>query len=720
MTSYNDNDDLLKESERMMMNKKWRSSGILFFVLLFCCMVHTVSAEEKKEASVQTYVQGLSSISLSGYQSMSSQYFELESYWDVVEAVLHLQYDSSPLVNEELSSMTLYVNGTPFHSFRPEAEKNQELFVTIPKDLLIEGVNSITLEGTRTTSTDEQLYNVCAVEDVRDNWMTIKDASSITIRYASKPIQDQISDIYQRFTGIDTSKNSSYAIVVSDDQSAAELEAAIYSIAGLSKAKSNDDKRIPLLIEGDQDITSKRVVLYISKTNQLPATLKDQLGDTDLTDQALIKLVRTGGEQAILLVTSDSDELLVKAGRYVANQELMEQTTSAEKTIDANTDVLTPPVSVSQFIKLTETGDKLTGPMHHEKSYFISLPANQSIADASKIRLDLRYAQNLNFNRSLVTVLINDKPIGSKKLSEVMANQDVLELSIPKNLDVNGNFTVKVAFDLEIESLPCTVSQDQMPWAYIDSTSTMQLNTVDRSDLLFNYYPSNFMRGGGFNSIAVVMPEQLTAADYRTLSNIFHLLGRYVQTNHGAVNLYRDSVDDATLENKHIIAIGSYKNNALIRQHNEQMYFQYDASGAGFISNEKKSIESEYGKRIGSLQLLPSPYSEGYGMMVVTGAEPQYYELASQSIASEGLLWKLYGDSIIIDKDGNLSAYRFKEELQQSSGIMNVIERDDVQSFLLSAVLTMTVALIALILLTRKHWRKRRKIDETNSKQLNI
>lgn len=698
-----------------MMITKLRWTRLLFFVLLFCCAVQAASAEEAE----QKIVHSLSTQSMSGYQSMNDQYFELESYWEITKVLLQLQYDASPLVDEQLSSMTLYVNGTPFHSFRPAAENNQELTVAIPSKLLVEGVNTLSLQGNRTTSTDEQLYNVCTVNDERDNWMTVKDSSTISIHYVSKPSQQHISDGYERFIGIDTSKASSHAVVVSDEQSAAELEAALYSIAGLSKAKSSGDKQIPLLIEGDQEIASKQVVLYISKLAHLPASIKAQLGDTELADRAIIKHVQLGG-QTMLLVASDSDELLVKAGRYAANQELMEQTTLAEKYIDEDTDVLTPPVQVSQFIKLTETGDKLTGPMHQEKEYYIALPANQSIAEASKIRLDLRYAQNLNFDRSLVTVLINNKPIGSKKLSEVMANQDMLELPIPKNLDVNGNFTVKAAFDLEIDHTPCTVTQDQMPWAYIDSTSMLQLNTVDRSDLLFNYYPANFMRGGGFNAIAIVMPEQLTEADYRSVANIFHLLGRYAQTNHGEIHVYQDSVDETALDNKHIIAIGSYQNNALIRKNNEQLYFKFDERGAGFISNEKKSIETEYGKRIGSLQLLPSPYSEGYGMMLVTGAEPQYYELASQAIASESTLWKLYGDSIVVDKDGHLSAYRFKEELQQSGGMLPIFERDDVQSFVLSAMLTIIVAIVALLLLTRKHWRRRRKNDETNSKQLSI
>lgn len=700
--------------------------GLLFtFCILFSMnqKVHAVELERTEpntaNASTQVYEYKLNSASISGYQSTNYQYFTVEDYWDVQDVQLKLHYDSSTLINEQASSMTLFLNGTPFYSFRPAVDQNQEVLITIPSELVISGVNTLMLEGNRKTDSNEDVYNVCTVEDYSDNWLTIKDTSVIKLGYDRQPMQANISQFIKLFNGIDTLSSEMNSIIVNENPSATELETALYSLSGLSRSKADVDQQIPLLMKSDSEAANKEFLLLVSKYDTLPTDVAQKVGTLALEDKAILKLIQIGKQQ-ILVVTSNSDELLTKAGRYVANPELMAQTNASEKWIDMNTEIMTPAVATSQYIKLTEAGDKLTGPMHNEKSYFVSLPANQTIAEASKIRVDLRYSQNLNFNRSLVTVLINDQPIGSKKLSEVMANQDILELTIPQNLNVNGNFTVTVAFDLEIEGLLCVNNQEQTPWAYIDNTSIMQLNTTDLHDLLFNYYPASFLRDGALNAIAVVLPEQLSSSDYLSLSNVFNLLGQYAQTNHGEVKVYFNSVDAALLENKQIIAIGSYKNNHFIREHNDKLYFKYDQNGEGFISNEKMSIESEYGKRVGALQLIQSPVSEGFGLMVITGSDPQYYVQAAQLIAAESGLWKLYGDSVITDTNGNLSIYRFKEDLPKPSTVSNILERKDVQNFVISAMLTMTVAIVALLLLTRKYWRKRRKNDETISKQLSI
>lgn len=698
------------------MNKKW----LLFGTILLCFILSSTTQQASaEEISSETYTQNLSKASLSGFQATHYQYFEIEDYWKVDQAELYLEYNFSSLLNVEKSSITLSANGTPFYSFRPAEEHREGITIAIPTHLLTSGMNALTIEGKQLNSTDEQLYNVCDVTENNNNWFTISDHSSVSVSYETDPMKPSIAQFFSRFVGLDTVKLTAHGVVVSQASSSAELESAIYSLAGLAKAKSDADHPIPLLVEGDEKIAQKQYAIYVGHYDELPERIKSSLGIIDVEQRALLKLVELD-QQHVLVVTSKNEEMLIQAGRYVANQDLMMQTIAREKWIDAATNVMTPAIDVSRIIKLTETGDQLVGPAHREKSYFITLPANQSIAEASKIRLDMRYSQNLNFNRSLVTVLINNKPIGSKKLSEITANQDVLELPIPKNLDVNGNFTVTVAFDLEIESMPCTANQEQMPWAYVDSSSILQLNTVDRHDLLFNYYPSNFMRNGGFNSVAVVLPEQLATEDYAALSNIFHLLGRYAQTNHGELQVYPDNAEASLLENKQLLVIGSYENNQLIRQLNDQFYFKYDANGDGFVSNEKKSIEDEYGKKIGVLQLLPSPFSEGFGMLVVSGSAPQYYELASELLVSESKLWQLYGDGIIADLDGQISAYRFKEEAEPPVSIINISERKDVLSFVLSAMVTIFIALAALLLLTRKYWRKRRKNDEAISKQLYI
>jgi len=370
---------------------------------------------------------------------------------------------------------------------------------------------------------------------------------------------------------------------------------------------------------------------------------------------------------------------------------------------------------LSRNIALTGSGDELRGPMHQEKAYFITQPSNRAIADSSKLSLDFRYARNLNFDRSLVTVSINNTPIGSKKLTSALADGDNLTLPIPKNLNISGNFSVKVAFDLEIENGSCIHNEDETPWAYIGHESLLQLNTKDRTDLLFNNYPYPFLRDGIYNQVAVVLPAERDAYMFETLSNVFNLLGRFAESNVGHVRYFDSESGSDGWADYNIIAIGTFRNNKLIREQNDNLYFKYDKQGDGIQSNEKMSIESGYGKRLGTLQLLESPFAAGHGLLVVTGAASEYYYQASKYVSSPSATWKISGDAVAADKDGNVRSFRFKNQAapQEPSLLGEVLERGDVLGFLAAAGLVAVMILISLIFMILKYRKKRRDDRET-------
>ncbi|WNR42321.1 cellulose biosynthesis cyclic di-GMP-binding regulatory protein BcsB [Paenibacillus roseipurpureus] len=647
---------------------------------------------------------------LTGGITYTQQYVQLESYWNVTSFDIHLDYQISQLLRIERSSVTVFVNGTPIHSFRPKQEDTglQQLTIPVPKTALIPGINTIMVQGHLET-TSPVADHVCLPTDTRDNWLQIAKSSRITVRYVPELNSTRIGDFYERFIGLDTVKNGENAIAVALDSEPAELEAATYALSGLAKANKVTDKPIPLVPYSDALFQQKQMVILIANYDHLPEMWKPVRDETDLDQNALIQLQEAGGH-SVLVVTSKDAALLVKAGRFIANTSLLSQVSEARIAISNNTEVDTPPVNVSSQMSLTETGDKLTGDRHREKAYFISLPGNRSIAEGSKLRINYRYARNVDWDRSLVTVLINDSPIGSKKLSTELADADHLELTIPKTLNISGNFTIKVAFDLELKNAGCIENQDQMPWAYIEKDSILQLNTKDRTDLLFNNYPYPFLRDGSYNQVAVVLPDQRDTYLYQTLTNVFNLLGRYAQTNTGEVLFYQDTVKESLLKGREIIAIGSPQANSIIKVNNRSLYFQYDSAGQGFVSNEKMSIESSYGKRIGSLQLLDSPYEQGYGMLALTGSTPEYTYLASKLIGSEGSLWKVFGDGAVTDKDGHVQAFRFKKTTtkQPSNVISDVLERKDVLGFMTAATLVVLLVIISLLLMLRKYKKKRR------------
>lgn len=667
----------------------------------------TVAGAEASDA--QTYEMSLTStnLSLSGAMTSKQLYFQVPDYWKVNDVKFNLDYKASPLTLNDQSSVTLKINGTYLHSFRPiiNEDQKQHLSVTIPTELIVKGANELSIEGSiQTTNTNDE---ICSREDWQDNWLQIFSTSNVAVQHTNESIRD-IHNFNQYFTGLDIANANQNAVVVPEQSDAAELEAAAYAIAGFAKSNSLENKAIPLLPYGSYLLTGKKAIVLIALYDHLPNDVKNLMDGQDLSQTALIQLVSTD-KQPTLVITSQDADLLVKAGRLVANQALMGQLNNNVKVIDKDTNVATPTVEVNRNVVLTDNGDKLTGWRHQEKSYFVSLPANRSIAEASKISVDFRYAQNLDFERSMITVLINDTPIGSKKLTTELADGDNLTLSIPQNLNISGNFSVKVAFDLELKNGNCYRIDDQMPWAFITKDTLLKLNTTEKTDLLFNNYPFPFIRDGNLNRVAVVLPTERDQYMYQSISNLFNLLGRYMEGNEGEARFYEDKAVASDLKDRNIVAIGTYKDNKLIRDYNNNLYFQYATDGAGFQSNEKMSIDSDYGKRIGTLQLMQSPFEAGHALMAITGVSSEYYYLASQLVGSHEGMWKIYGDGVTVDKDGTIQAYRFKKQAnpEETTMLDKVIERSDVLSFMVVALLILLLVLVSMVLMIRKYRKKR-------------
>lgn len=690
------------------MNTKSKISGILCLILFFisCGQVFALPDSSGSPLTYETPLTN-SNVSLSGVTASSSLNIRLEDYWNVNALTLHLDYQATQLAAKEQSSVTLKMNGTAFYSFHPVVDKKQmNLTVPVPKDLLVQGNNSLSINGYIVTNLPE---GVCVPTEKRDSWLELYKTSYAEINYTKQDMMSGIYKFYQQFVGMDTLKDQKSALAVPTDSDPSELEAAVYALSGLAKGNHSDDNMIPLTPLDDADLDQRGQLVIVSLLSNLPDKWKTALGQPDVHDKALIRMVKSGTQSA-LIVTSEDPQMLKKAGRFIGNVSLMSQADGTEKWIAQDTDVETPAIHVSRDVTLTETGDKLTGMMHQEKSYFVSLPSNRSIAESSKISLDFRYSENLDFDRSLVTILINNTPIGSKKLTKDLSNQDQLTLTIPKNLGGSGSITVTAAFDLELKSAGCIQPQDQMPWAYITKDTLLQLNTKDGSDLLFNSYPNPFLRDASYNKVAVLVPDKMDAYDYLTVGNLFHLLGKYAEANTGQVTFYKSGQLPAESEMQHynLVSIGSFKDNTWLQKQNDKLFFQYSPDGERLKSNEKMSIEENYGTRIGTLQLMESPYNQGYGWLAVTGPSSKYSFLASNLLATDSMRWKVSGDGVVTDIDGNTKSFRFKKQAEQEEGgiIEQITERADVLPFIAALALTFILVVVSLIFLIRKYRKK--------------
>jgi len=324
----------------------------------------------------------------------------------------------------------------------------------------------------------------------------------------------------------------------------------------------------------------------------------------------------------------------------------------------------------------------------------IQLPNDRSNANGSQVDLHFNYSKNLNFNRSLVTVYVNNTVIGSKKLTSVKANNDTLTVKLPRNLSLGSSFTIRVAFDLEMRDQD-TSDNSNTPWAQVDPTSKMLVKSERSNDLLFTNYPTLFINNETYDHLAVVIPKALNDNDFKTLTNIFNLVGNFAKSNTGEIQFYNSRPHDSVLKNSNVIVMGTPENNSLIKELNSKLYFKYSPDYERIVSNEKLSIEKDYGKNIGTAQLLRSPFNDKKGMMVVTGASTNDVYLASTQINFQKNIQQYNGDAIVVDMNNAHYGYRFKKNkaIDQSLAKKQTFNKNS------QLIVYLGIALVVIILL---------------------
>lgn len=618
-------------------------------------------------AKTQTYTQPFQNqtITLSGNAVQSNMYFVKMGYWDVKKATLNLNFQTSQLSDKQISDITVSVNNVKFDSFRPKRVSGiQTKKITIPTRSL-GGENNIQVNGQILNKAGHKNYQVAQTPA---NWLTIYKNTNVNFQYRLVPPTKSIKSFYDHFTGADTVVNQESVITTPSQPTNNELAASMYALSGQSRVITTETQQIPVTTFQDQKARKADYQVVIATYNHLPSNIKKMVVKKDVAHQAVIK-THDAHNKHLLIVTAKNGILLKKAAKYIANQELMQETDEATKAVTQDTPTATSVLQYDGSVQLTKQDSQITGPNHHEQAYFISLPVDRNNADGSEVRLHFRYAKNLNFKRSLVTVMVNNTPIGSKKLTASHADGDELTVKFPKGLALGNEFTIRVAFDLEMAD-QSKANNNQTPWASVGSTSKAIIKTQQKNSLLFDNYPGVFIKNRTFDNLLIVQPKQMRAADFQTLSNIFNLIGNYAQNNTGKITFTKHQPSRDQLKRSSVIAFGAPNQNQFIKSLNKQLYFQFDDHFSVLVSNEKLSIEKQYGATVGTAQLLRSPFNKRRALLVVTGANPAATYLGSTQINFEKNI-EMYRnkDAVLVDPDNNHFSYRFKKQAAIDSSV---------------------------------------------------
>lgn len=649
---------------------------------------------------------------LRGIYGTNSYYFQVPDYWDTEYVYASVQVSLSSLIQNVPASLTFSLNNTPITSFKMDYQngKEQIFYVEIPVELLKEGYNSFDITGYARVYDDDG-----CIDDLSGaNWISISKNSFIQCGYSLKDSNEKISAYpYPFFSTADETGSDTY-IAVSDEMNEQELEAALMLRADLGNEIQEDD-RLSLVKESDLPASLKNGnVILVSLWENLSGTWKkyveEKIAGQDLQTQAVIRNIKDENGNHVLILTSENSSCLAEAASMLMDEKRAAQEKSDTAFVKEGSGTLAKEKAEDAasesgkytLAQLNGGGLSFVGPFHQESVVYLPFSGGYVLANAGKVDLQFRYSENLDFDRSMVTVYWGDIPVASKKLTKENAGSDSLSFSMPDDAVGTYASNIKVVFDLELPDLFCTPRMDQMPWAYVTEDSAFYLPGGQKESYSFSDRPYPFEVSSMFDKLLVVIPDEITKTELNTLGLV---AARYGENLSPYAELEVKTASEAEGMDKkeyNMIVIGNGTDNKLLQSINDKLYFQYTEDGKAFQSNEYFVFSDFYASSVGTLQLMNSPYGEGQALLAVAALDDPTMAKLADCLSENEMLAKLEKDTVLADTDGEISTFQIGEKSgMKTEPILKKVfkEQKETAVFVLVSVGVMLLLLLAAILI---------------------
>lgn len=691
-----------------MFSKHIRLRQIIIYIIILMVLINLsplkAEAAENSRISSQLFS---SDHSLTGINNTFYEYFSTGN-WKIDGLQLKLVLSTTQLLSRYDAEFTVSVNNEPVYSEALKATESGRYTIDIdcPASCVIpDSTNSVSFNVYLRTSSED----ACGDDQSGSNWINFYKESSMNITYSSLNKCDTVSSVYDQISSIDALENNESAILV-NGTSDEILSSAARSTGALCQNAVIDGTNLKMLFYDKKLLAKYKSVLVFSVFSELPSELRAEFSESDISkaEEGAIAKVINYEDCHILLITGSKDESIRSAGFMLSNSTYMKQLTGTSAKIKSTSIYTTELPEFNEYIYLSDNGTYVKGYYHNSTDFYIDWSSNRQLAESSELSMTIRYSDNIDYDRSLVTVYINSTPIGSKRLTEDEADNCAVNFDIPADVAIDGKFTVSVAFDLEpAEEDWCHTDSENAPWAFIAPDSMLKLTTKDRTDLSYKSYPAPFIRDGIYNNLMIVLPEAPGEADIKALGMISGTLGKFINGNNGTLNVTTRSNTDA-MTNYNVIFIGNGQKNQFLAEYSNLLSIGYNPLNSTFVSNKTCTLSPEYGSLIGVCQLLKSPFSaedQQHAVMVVTGADNNALLRAAEFVGNYDKLYLLTGDTFIADDD-NAYCYTFIDQKDQNLNTnLDTTQKQNVINIILVTALVLILCGIALSLLIYKYRR---------------
>lgn len=684
-----------------------RKTSIIMAIII--SFMNTVTIFADNNDNIKTYKYE-NDIKMNGVISSNDKFFNIQENWNIKNAKVNLVFTKSELLDVDYSTITVFVNDTPVKSQKLSGKKEYKKTteIDIPIDLLQDGYNKVSVKAYKTISD-----KVCRDDSNTANWLVIHEESNISIKYNYAKNSNLISNYTDTYFNLDNGGNLNTTLLVSNDYTTSDLSAGMILSGDIGSKLKYENINFDFTLYKDFENENNNVI-FVGNENNTPADILKLLNKNEknnLDENCVIKQANSifNKNKKMLLIISNNDELLKNAAKLLSSNSLISNLNKSTIIIDKNTNIndLDDEENTNR-IYLEDLGYEnilMKGPFSQEVIININSPKDQVVTNSSKLKFNIRYAENLDFERSLATVYVNDVPIGSKKLSKEKSNDDILEFDFPDEVAGKNYYQIKVVFNLELLDLQCVTRDTDNPWAYISSKdSFIEFDYNDNNELKFTNYPYPFVKDNAFNELKVVVPSKLTSKELTNTANIIAYIGREITSNKGDLSVVSENEISKDDKNSNLLVIGTPSNNSLIKDMNGSLNLKFNKDYSGYEANEKIKFVGDFSSQIASMQLIKSPYNKDKNAMVISAINSKYLNLVTPYLSSLEITKSLKGDTIVLGENSYMEelSYNIKEESEEKVSNNKGITKQSIYFIIIAVFLFIAIG-TSIVLLLKKY-----------------
>lgn len=276
------------------------------------------------------------------------------------------------------------------------------------RDITIDGVigsNSTFFEVNKNWDIEEVLLHL----NFSKSQILNGDVSSLTV---------SINEYPYPYAEIENNLKLDTTMVVPDNMTRGESTAVFNLASEFGKITKNDSLKLDVKLYSEMKNWSDDNIIYIGKPENTAEEILDILStkeQTLLSSNCLIKQVDSpyNNKKKMMLVIGSNEKDLIKASNLLIEKRLSNQVLSSSILVNKDTNI---KINGEQELNLGHLTLKdlgysdflLEGEFNQQALFDIKIPKGKVLDNGSKIVLNLRYSDNLDFEKSLVTVKENE------------------------------------------------------------------------------------------------------------------------------------------------------------------------------------------------------------------------------------------------------------------------------------------------------------------------